>query len=58
MSTFFAAERLSERLLRFSTVKLAWLTTKSKVVVVLELNLPWPSYNTTLPALAALMEIV
>jgi hypothetical protein len=58
MSTFFAADRLSERLLRFSTVKFAWLTTKSKVVVVLELNLPWPSYNTTLPALGEMMELV
>jgi hypothetical protein len=53
MSTFFAADRLSERLLRFSTVKFAWLTTNSKVVVVLEWNLPWPVYNTTLPAIAA-----
>lgn len=54
MSTFFAADKLSDKLLRFSTVKLAWLTTKFKVVVVLLWNFPWPSYSMTHPTLKAL----
>lgn len=50
---FLAADKSSEKFLRFCTVIFACPTTYFKVLVVLPWNSPWPLYNTMHPTLDA-----